>query len=82
MTHVILNVAVGNETQSVELTAQEWSQVKSGGCLRKEVRGFYEGEELTYTWLFNDLSYPDCSLVVLYEDGEGYLGSIQEAWTS
>ncbi len=82
MSTVVLNIAIGNETQSVKMTRDEWNNVQSGQPLLKESVGFYEGDEFTYSWCFNDPRFLDSSLVVLYDEGVGFLGSIQDAWLS
>jgi hypothetical protein len=82
MTKVVLNIGIGNETQSIELTRKEWSNVQVGQALLKNSLGFYEGEEINYIWCFNDPRFLDTSLVVLYDEGEGFIGSIQDAWFS
>jgi hypothetical protein len=79
MSEVLLSVRVGNDTQSVKLTEDEWCAAQSGGYLVKEGRGFYEGEVFTYEWHFNDPRFPGTNLVVLYADAEGFIGSIQDA---
>lgn len=82
MRMITLTVPVGNETQSVTLTVDEWDAVKSGRHLLKNAPGFYEGQEFTYAWCFNDPQFPDCSLVVLHDDAEGFLGSFNDAFHS
>ena len=82
MSEVVLNIGIGNETQSLELTREEWNNVQVGQPLLKESLGFYEGTEFNYTWCFNDPRFPETSLVVLYDEGEGFLGDIQDAWLS
>jgi hypothetical protein len=77
-----LGVQIGYETQTISLTSTEWLAVKSGAHLVKDAQGFYEGEEFTYTWHFNDPRFVGTSLVVNYGDAEGFQGSIQDAHTS
>lgn len=80
MKQVTLNIRIGYETQSINLDLEEWKGVQSGEFLVKEVDGLYEGEVFTYSWHFNDPNYLDSSLVVLYGDADGFLGSINDAW--
>lgn len=77
---VTLNIAIGYEPQSINLTSGEWQAVQNGDTLIKCAEGIYEGEEFTYEWHFNDPKYPQSTLVVLYDDGEGYVGSIHDTW--
>ncbi len=82
MSLVTLSVSVGNELQSVQLFAHEWQAIQAGQFTSKVVEGFYEGEKMAYCWHFNDPQYPESTLVVTYDDGEGYLGSIADAFVS
>ncbi len=43
MTEITFNVLVGNEIQSVGLTASEWQAIQDGACLVKSEVGGYEG---------------------------------------
>lgn len=80
LSEITLNIAVGNETQSISLTNGEWQAVQNGSPLIKSAEGIYEGQEFTYDWHFNDPQYPQSTLVVLYADAEGYVGSIHDIW--
>ena len=80
MSDITINVSVGNETQSVRLTTSEWQSVQGGDCLVKSEVGVYEGQSFTYEWYFNDPQYLPSTLVVTYDDGEGFIGSISDAW--
>ena len=82
MSSIKLSVSVGNELQSIDVSTQEWQSIQAGEVLVKEVQGIYEGEVFTYTWHFNDPKFPDTSLVVMYGDGEGFIGSIDHVFTS
>lgn len=82
MSLVTLSVSVGNELQSVQLFSHEWQAIQAGQFTTKEVECFYEGEKIAYSWHFNDPQYPESTLVVTYDDGEGYLGSIDDALIS
>ncbi len=82
MSLVTLSVSVGNELQSVQLLFQDWKAIQAGQFFTKEVDGFYEGEKIAYCWHFNDPQYAESTLVVTYDDGEGYLGSIDDAFIS
>ena len=82
MSLVTLSVSVGNELQSVQLLAHDWKAIQAGQFFTKEVDGFYEGEKMAYSWHFNDPQFPESTLVVTYDDGEGYLGYIEDAIVS
>ena len=82
MADISLSVQIGYETQTISLTSAEWLAVKSGAHLVKDAQGFYEGEEFTYKWHFNDPQFIGSSLVVHYGDAEGFQGSIEDARTS
>jgi hypothetical protein len=75
-----LGVQIGYETQTISLTSTEWLAVKGGVHFVKDAKGFYEGKEFTYTWYFNDSRFIKDSLVVTYDDGEGFHGSIEDAF--
>lgn len=79
---VTLNIKIGYEIQSLKMTIDEWSAVQSGKPIVKEAVGYYEGEEFTYTWCFNDARFANSSLVVFYGDAEGFIGSVQDCWLS
>jgi hypothetical protein len=57
-----LGLQIGYETQTISLTSTEWMVVKSGEHFVKDAQGFYEGEEFTYTWYFNDPRFVGTSL--------------------
>ncbi len=80
--YVTLNINIGHETQSLKMNQDEWNAVQSGTPLVKDSVGFYEGEKFRYTWCFNDPRFTDSSLVVLYDEAEGFAGSIQDGWLS
>ncbi len=82
MSNVTLNIKVGHEIQSLKMSHDEWRAVQSGEPLVRDSAGFYEGEEFKYTWRFNDPRCPTTSLVVLYDDAEGFSGSIEDGWLS
>ena len=79
-----LSIAVGYDLRSVVLTDNELTLIRTGKSLTKEVDDYYEGEEYTYTFEFNQ--DPDYSLKVNYQQGDdiltagdGYLGDIDDA---
>ena len=74
---VCVSVAVGYDLRSVELTLDEWAAVQSGEKLVREVIDYYEGEEFTYVFAFNERK--EGSLVVTYDDADGFLGHIEDA---
>lgn len=80
MPEIKINVTVGNEFQSISLTASEWQAVQGGAFLVKSVEGVYEGQSFTYEWHFNDPHSSQSTLVVTYDEGEGFIGSISDAW--
>ncbi len=80
MSELTINVSIGYETQSVRLSAKEWQAVQDGAFLVKCEEGVYEGQSFTYEWHFNDPQYPTSTLVVTYSEGEGFIGSISDAW--
>ncbi len=80
MSEFKVNITVGHEPQSIRLTAYEWKEIQSGAFLIKSEEGFYEGQSYTYEWHFNDPKFPQSTLVVTYDDGEGFIGSINDAW--
>ncbi len=82
MSEVTVNITVGYEVQSVQLTANEWKAVQGGAFLVRSKEGFYEGQSYIYEWHFNDPQFPHSTLVVTYEDSDGYIGSISDAWLS
>ena len=79
-----LSIAVGYDLRSVVLTDNELALIRAGKSLTKEVDDYYEGEEYTYTFEFNQ--DPDYSLKVSYQQGDDiltagdrYLGDIDDA---
>jgi hypothetical protein len=82
MSEVTINVSIGYESQSLSLTSNEWQAVQEGVFLVKCEKGMYEGQSFTYEWHFNDPQYSAHTLVVTYNDGEGFIGSISDAWFS
>jgi hypothetical protein len=80
MSEVTVNITVGYEPQNIRLTAYEWKAIQGGAFLIKSEEGFYEGQSYTYEWHFNDPQFPQSTLVVTYDDGEGFVGSINDTW--
>jgi hypothetical protein len=72
-----VSVAVGYDLRSVELTSDEWAEVQNGQHLVREVVDYYEGEEFTYVFAFNERQ--ESSLVVTYDDADGFVGDIGDA---
>ena len=77
---VTLNIKIGYEIQSLRMTYEEWQAVQGGAFLVKSEEGVYEGQSFTYEWHFNDPHYSQSTLVVTYDEGEGFIGSISDAW--
>lgn len=78
-----LSIAVGYDVRSVVLTDDELTLIRAGKSLTKEVDDYYEGEEYTFTFEFNQ--DPDYSLMVTYQQGDdiltagdGYLGDLND----
>lgn len=63
---------------NLRLSAEDCSRVKSGKRLDRRGSGYwYEGERFQDHWYFN---YEEVgSLRVTYDDGDGYVGSIEDA---
>ena len=74
-----LSVEVGYELRTVSLSELEWKKVRSGHSLSKEIVDYYEGEEFTYEFHFNSSDYKGNSLVVTYDDADGFIGNIEDA---
>lgn len=79
-----LSIAVGYDLRSVNLTEKELKSVRDGKPLTRSTDDYYEGEEYTYTFEFNQ--DPNYSLKVTYQQGDdiltagdGYLGDIDDA---
>lgn len=75
-----VSVEVGYELRTVSLTELEWKSVQAGETLTKGIKDYYEGEEFTYEFHFNSEYYKGDSLVVTYDDGDGFIGSIEDAY--
>ena len=75
MIHV--SVVVGYDLRTVELTHDEWAAVQNGQHLIREVVDYYEGEKFTYVFAFNDRQ--GSSLVVTYDNADGFIGDIGDA---
>ena len=76
---ISISVEIGYELRTVTLSETEWTRVKSGDVLLKEVVDYYEGEEFTYVFHFNTELHQGNSLVVTYEDADGFIGNIEDA---
>ena len=74
-----VSVEVGYDLRSIELTPEEWASVQTGQNLVREVIDYYEGEAFTYVFAFNTRN--EGSLVVSYDDADGFLGDIEDAIT-
>lgn len=75
-----VSVEVGYELRTVSLTELEWKSVQAGEPLTKEIEDYYEGEKFTYEFHFNSEYYKGNSLVVTYDDGDGFIGGIEDAY--
>ena len=75
-----VSVTVGDDLRTVILTEKQWKAVQEGKRLVKRVKDQYEGEEFTYVFHFN--MDPQNSLMVTYDDADGYLGGIEDAMVS
>ena len=76
---ISISVEIGYELRTVSLSETEWTRVQSGHALSKEVVDYYEGEEFTYVFHFNTELHQGNSLVVTYEDADGFIGNIEDA---
>ena len=72
-----VSVEIGHDLRTVELTPQEWEAVQRGQRLVQEVEDYYEGEAFTYVFAFNERE--GSSLVVTYDDADGFIGDIEDA---
>ena len=72
-----VSVEIGSELRTVELTHQEWETVQRGQHLVREVEDYYEGEAFTYVFRFNERQ--GSTLVVTYDDADGFIGDIGDA---
>ena len=75
-----LSVEVGYELRTVTLTEKEFEIIKSGKQLIKEVEDYYEGEEFTYEFNFNNPMFANDTLVVSYDGADGFIGKIEDAY--
>ena len=74
-----ISVEIGSELRTVSLSELEWKHIQSGHSLSKEVVDYYEGEEFTYKFNFNSSQHKGNSLVVTYDDADGFIGNIEDA---
>ena len=77
---VNVSVEIGYELRTVSLSELEWKKVRTGHSLSKEILDYYEGEEFTYEFHFNSSDYKGNSLVVTYDDADGFIGNIEDAF--
>jgi hypothetical protein len=75
-----VSIPVGDDLRTVILTEKQWKAVQDGKPLVKRVKDHYEGQEFTYVFHFN--MDPENSLMVTYDDADGYLGDIGDAMVS
>ena len=74
-----ISVEIGYEIRTVSLSELEWKKIQSGHPLSKEIVDHYEGEEFTYEFHFNSSQHEGNSLVVTYDDADGFIGNIDDA---
>lgn len=74
-----VSVEIGYELRTVSLSELEWKKVRSGHSLSKEIVDYHEGEEFTYEFNFNSSQHKGNSLVVTYDDADGFIGNIEDA---
>jgi len=77
-----VSVEFGTDFQSVILREDEWLKVKPGGVLTKRFRDFIEGESYIFKYQFNSKEYPEHTLVMHYDEGEGFMGDIEDAYVN
>ena len=75
-----VSVEVGDELRTVSLTELEWKRIQAGENLTKEIEDYYEGEEFSYEFHFNSSQHEGNSLVVTYDDADGFIGNIEDAF--
>jgi hypothetical protein len=75
-----VSIPIGDDLRTVNLTEKQWKAVQDGKPLVKSVKDHYEGQEFTYVFHFN--MDPENSLMVTYDDADGYLGDIADAMVS
>ena len=74
-----VSVEVNYELKTVSLTELEWKSVQAGETLTKGIKDYFEGEEFTYEFHFNSSQRKGNSLVVTYDDADGFIGNIEDA---
>ena len=77
-----LSIPFGNDFHSVILTEEEMEKIQSGGVLTKRFRDAMEGESYIFKYQFNSKKHPEHSLVMFYDDAEGFIGSLSDAYIS
>ena len=68
---VSVTVQIGYESHTAELTEAEWTAVKRGKALTKDVKSYYEGGTSTYSFSFNGGGGD--TLCVYYSTDEDFL---------
>lgn len=65
-----------------ELIPEELTQVRMGKIIKDKFPELdtEDQESFTYEWHFNDPHFSQSTLVVTYDEGEGFIGSISDAW--
>ncbi|MDC0989026.1 hypothetical protein OAR29_00645 [Rhodospirillales bacterium] len=74
-----LSVPFGTDIHSVILTEKELEKVQSGKVLTKRFRDSMEGESYIFLYQFNSKQH-EHSLVMYYDDAEGFIGDLSEAF--
>lgn len=77
-----LSVPFGNDLHSLILTEEEMNKIQSGGVLTKRFRDSMEGESYIFKYQFNSKQHPEHSLVMYYDDAEGFIGDLSDAYIS
>jgi len=52
------------------------------GVLTKRFRDTAEGESYIFKYQFNSKQYPEHTLVMHYDEGEGFMGDIEDAYVN
>jgi hypothetical protein len=73
-----LSIPFGTDFHSVILTQKELEKIQSGGVLTKRFRDSMEGESYIFIYQFNSKQHGH-SLVMYYDDAEGFIGDLSEA---
>lgn len=77
-----LSVPFGSDLHSIILTEEEMNKIQSGGVLTKRFRESVEEESYIFKYQFNSKQHPEHTLVMYYDDAEGFIGDLSDAYIS